>query len=453
MAPSRDSARAALPPVAPGQRVGRVRSARLRGEQAEAPRPLCAGRRGSGVTSPLVAAAGAAEAGNPAPDLAKARSGARAAGEAEDDGSREPACRQKTHQDLMQEARELLRDASASGATDPAGPVAAAPAPPSANEADVASLHAPANRPPPPPSRLAGYRRNKLTPEQEWAAIRKEYGAPARTKMFVIDGSFPGVRDALLDRGWAEHHEMDSTCFDLKWTIKTGAIDFQRLQPSQIVNHFKKNRAVTTKVGLSRSLRALKWFEEVDSDSFFPRSYDLDDLEDVHTFVEDFMLVAAQNAVLSVLSASSPPSPPAVRRATLGLTACEDFVRHWEADPDLGGADDGAEAEAEEDEASETTLHGAPSRLSASEWSLVLGEECPIAAVRFVVGGPVAETCVQAVTNKASSLASFLRGLRDCGVLPARAQPQVECVPDGKAKGGFLHAQTCISFRVGTTTT
>ena len=60
MAPSRDSARAALPPVAPGQRVGRVRSARLRGEQAEAPRPLCAGRRGSGVTSPLVAAAGAA---------------------------------------------------------------------------------------------------------------------------------------------------------------------------------------------------------------------------------------------------------------------------------------------------------------------------------------------------------------------------------------------------------
>jgi hypothetical protein len=28
--------------------------------------------------------------------------------------------------------------------------------------------------------------------------------------MFVIDGSFPGVRDALLDRGWAEHHEMDS---------------------------------------------------------------------------------------------------------------------------------------------------------------------------------------------------------------------------------------------------
>jgi hypothetical protein len=40
------------------------------------------------------------------------------------------------------------------------------------------------------------------------------------------------------------------------------------------------------------------------------------------------------------------------------------------------------------------------SRLSAEEWSVVLGEECPIAAVRFVVGGPVAESCSQAVTNK-----------------------------------------------------
>jgi hypothetical protein len=187
------------------------------------------------------------------------------------------------------------------------------------------------------------------------------------------------------------------------------------------VNHFKKNRAVTTKVGLSRSLRALKWFEEVDSDSFFPRSYDLDDLEDVHTFVEDFMLVAAQNAVLSFLSASSPPSPASTRRATLGLTACEDFVRHWEADPDLDGDEDWADADSEQDEddVRETTLHGAPSRLSASEWSLVLGEECPIAAVRFVVGGEVAETCMQAVANKSSSLASLLRGLRECGISSA----------------------------------
>ena len=138
------------------------------------------------------------------------------------------------------------------------------------------SAHAPATRPPLPPSRLTGYKRNKMTPhlvalEQEWAAIRKEYGAQPGAKMFVLDGSFAGVRDALVDRGWVEHHQKDSLCFDLKWTIKTGDIDFQALQPSQIVNHFKKNRAFTTKVGLSHSLRSLKWFLEVDAGRLLPR--------------------------------------------------------------------------------------------------------------------------------------------------------------------------------------
>jgi len=282
-----------------------------------------------------------------------------------------------------------------------------------------ADPHASANRPP-PPSRLFGYKRNKLTLEQEWAVIRKEYAAPPGAKMFVLDGSFPGVRDALRDRGWAEHNELDSMCFDFKWTIKTTGIDFSRLQPTQIVNHFKKNRAVTTKVGLSRSLRALKWFEEVDSDSFFPRSYDLDDLEEVHTFVEDFMLVTAQNAVVSFLSSSSSsstPASPCIHRANLGLLACEDFVRHWEADVDLDEADDKTDARCEQH--AETTLRGAPSRLCAEEWSTVLGEVCPIAAVRFVVGGDIAETCCQAVTNKSACLSSFLKGLRSCGVISA----------------------------------
>lgn len=402
-----DSAHA-LPPVAPGTGRARIRNARPKIEQDAAPTP-CFGL-GSGVTSPLLVSpcSGEADRSTPKP---RASEGTRSAKD-EDEGGGESTRRQKSQQELMWEARELL-----SGLKD--SPVPTDSAEPEADEADAVSAHAPANRPPVPPSRLTGYKRNKLTLEQEWAAIRKEYGSSS--KMFVIDGSFPGVRDALLDRGWAEHHEMDSMCFDFKWTIKTGAIDFQRLQPTQIVNHFKKNRAVTTKVGLSRSLRALKWFEEVDSDSFFPRSYDLDDLEDVHTFVEDFMLVAAQNAVLSFLSASSPPSPASTRRATLGLTACEDFVRHWEADPDLDGDEDWADADSEQDEddVRETTLHGAPSRLSASEWSLVLGEECPIAAVRFVVGGEVAETCMQAVANKSSSLASLLRGLRECGISSA----------------------------------
>lgn len=154
-------------------------------------------------------------------------------------------------------------------------------------------------------------------------------------KKFVICGNFPGVRDALLDRGWSECTQKDEFGFDLKWTVKTSEIDFQRLNPHQIVNHFAKNRHVTTKVGLSKSLRALSWFEDVDSDSFFPRSYDLDDSEDVATFVEDFMNLAAQNLLSSFLShadklpqdARPSTQSPDFQKAVLALIACEDFVR------------------------------------------------------------------------------------------------------------------------------
>ena len=68
---------------------------------------------------------------------------------------------------------------------------------------------------------------------------------------FVIIGQFPVIRRALLERGWIEQEEGKD--FDLKWTLKTADIDFSRIQPHQIVNHYAKNKHVTTKVGLSDS--------------------------------------------------------------------------------------------------------------------------------------------------------------------------------------------------------
>ena len=298
-----------------------------------------------------------------------------------------------------------------------------------------------------PTSRLIGYQRrdgSKLTLEQEWAAIRKEYNVSAGTRVFTMDGNFPGVRDALLDRGWVEHHEPDSRCFDLKWTIKTGAIDFSQLQPQQIVNHFKKNRAVTTKVGLARSLRELKWFEEIDSDSFFPRSYDLDDMEEVQTFTEDFMLVAAQNELRAFLEADAQDAKHRLQTAQLALIACEDFVRHWQADYNESDEDDPGKSDEDSETAGE--VHNEKtgretSRLSAEEWSLLLGEDCPIAAIRFVVGGDTAETCRQAVTSQSSPLASFLCGLRQCGVLPCVPRKRAESAGPSRDGGVALEGE------------
>ncbi|KAJ1484555.1 hypothetical protein T484DRAFT_1796754 [Baffinella frigidus] len=119
--------------------------------------------------------------------------------------------------------------------------------------------------------------------DKEWAAVRAREGALPDAKLFVIAGAFTGVKDALGDRGWVQNTDVESLCFDLKWTIKTAEIDFPRLLPHQIVNHFAQNRHVTTKVGLSKSLRSLQWFDDVDKDTFFPRSYDLNDAEEHST--------------------------------------------------------------------------------------------------------------------------------------------------------------------------
>jgi hypothetical protein len=59
---------------------------------------------------------------------------------------------------------------------------------------------------------------------------------------------------------------------------------------------------VTTKVGLARSLRSLKWFQEVDMESFFPRSYDLNDHEEVCAFVEDYCVVQSMGVLKRYLS-------------------------------------------------------------------------------------------------------------------------------------------------------
>ena len=41
------------------------------------------------------------------------------------------------------------------------------------------------------------------------------------TKIFILKGHYPWIRQSLLDRGWVENPDTNSPVFDFKWTLKS----------------------------------------------------------------------------------------------------------------------------------------------------------------------------------------------------------------------------------------
>ena len=65
------------------------------------------------------------------------------------------------------------------------------------------------------------------------------------------------------------------------------------LKEGQIVNHFPTATSITTKVGLTHSLKNLIWFNSVDIDTFYPRCYDLAIKDELDDFIQEFKQVKA----------------------------------------------------------------------------------------------------------------------------------------------------------------
>ncbi len=132
------------------------------------------------------------------------------------------------------------------------------------------------------------------TGEEEYRAQRKrwieENKLDPTSRLFVITGNYPDIRKALLNRGWVENTNTASPFFDLKWALKHRDIDYAHLQDGQVVNHYRNTWGITTKIGLLRVLRILLWTHNVDSETFFPRAYDMSDLSDIRDFVAEFRL-------------------------------------------------------------------------------------------------------------------------------------------------------------------
>jgi tubulin monoglycylase TTLL3/8 len=104
---------------------------------------------------------------------------------------------------------------------------------------------------------------------------RRKYKVEENTKVFICTGGYPDIKKALKSRGWVHNKDATSPCFDLKWVLKSKDIDHNTLNDNQLVNHFNKAAAITTKVGLCHNLKNLIWFNNVDIDTFYPRCFDL----------------------------------------------------------------------------------------------------------------------------------------------------------------------------------
>jgi tubulin monoglycylase TTLL3/8 len=74
-------------------------------------------------------------------------------------------------------------------------------------------------------------------------------------------------------------------------------VDTDTLQPWQLTNHFLKNVAITTKIGLLKSLQSVTWLADVSVNEIIPRGYDLSNPMEMQAFIDDFRVQKASSVL------------------------------------------------------------------------------------------------------------------------------------------------------------
>lgn len=95
------------------------------------------------------------------------------------------------------------------------------------------------------------------------------------------------MRRALLNFGWYENKNSNSSFFDLKWLYMDNESDYKGLIDGQYYNHFQNNKELTTKIGLTNNLKEFCEYG-ANFDQFYPRCYDLGNNKELMEFTADF---------------------------------------------------------------------------------------------------------------------------------------------------------------------
>lgn len=92
-------------------------------------------------------------------------------------------------------------------------------------------------------------------------------------KIFIIQGEYPALKNALISSGWEENPDSKSSNFQLLWAKST---KFPlKLEDWQMINHFPKNYEISAKWNLCENLKKFEKTAGVNCDLFYPRSYRL----------------------------------------------------------------------------------------------------------------------------------------------------------------------------------
>lgn len=111
------------------------------------------------------------------------------------------------------------------------------------------------------------------------------------TKVFIVQGHHPDLRQALLARGWVENKDPSSSFFDFIW-VRTGKHPIT-IQDWQIVNHFPNNFEISAKWNFCENVKNL-YLHSINPDTFFPKCFRITS-KDIHAFEDSFRLIKAIN--------------------------------------------------------------------------------------------------------------------------------------------------------------
>lgn len=90
--------------------------------------------------------------------------------------------------------------------------------------------------------------------------------------------------------------------YDYKWTLFEKDVKYDQLGKDQIVNHFQKSNHVTTKGGLTRTMKQSHWNTGVNHTNYFPQAFELYLEEDLDEFIEEFKYCKAYSLIIQFIN-------------------------------------------------------------------------------------------------------------------------------------------------------